>query len=99
MIQLTEHIKLKRKEEKRVDTSVLLRRGNKIINGNGGCDVLGRKRRGGGEKMGRFRFWKRLRCIECQEVEQSWVAMWDEELGVAIRKSQMPGKKEVPRTL
>jgi hypothetical protein len=31
MIQLIDHMKLKRKEDQRVDTSVLLRWGNKII--------------------------------------------------------------------
>ena len=34
-----------------------------------------------------------------QEIEQRHVAVWDGELGVATRKSQMPGKQEVPRTL
>jgi hypothetical protein len=30
-IQFTDHVKLKNKEDQRVDTSVLLRRGNKIL--------------------------------------------------------------------
>jgi hypothetical protein len=44
MIQLTYHMKLKRKEDRRVDASVLLRRGNKIIKGSRGWEGLGRKR-------------------------------------------------------
>jgi hypothetical protein len=55
MIQLTDHIKLKRKKDQRVDASVLLRRGNKIINGSRGWEELGRKMKGGGEKRGRIR--------------------------------------------
>ena len=42
-----DHMKLKRKEDQRVDASVLLRRGNKIIKGSRGLGELGRKRRGG----------------------------------------------------
>jgi hypothetical protein len=34
MIQLTDHVKLKRKEDQRVDASVLLRRENNIIKGS-----------------------------------------------------------------
>jgi hypothetical protein len=40
-------MKLKRKEDQRVDASVLLRRGNKIIKGNRRWKRLGRKRRRG----------------------------------------------------
>jgi hypothetical protein len=47
MKQLTEHVKLK-KEEQRVDASVLLRRGNKIIKESRGREGLGRK---GGEEQ------------------------------------------------
>ena len=46
MIQLTDHMKLKRKEDQRVDASVLLRRGNKIIKRSRGWEVLVRKKRG-----------------------------------------------------
>ena len=52
MIQLMDHMKLKRKEDQRVDASVLLRRGNKIIKGSRGWEGLGRKRRG---EMGEIR--------------------------------------------
>lgn len=50
MIQLTDHRKLKRKTVQRMDASVLLRRGNKIIKGSRGWEGLGRKRRRGGGK-------------------------------------------------
>ena len=56
MIQLANHIKLKRKEDQRVDASVLLRRGNKIIKGSRGWEGLGRKRRQGEEK-GENQIW------------------------------------------
>ena len=99
MIQFTDHMKLKRKEDQRVDASVLLRRGNKIIKGSRGWEGLGRKRRGGGEKRSRIRYGRRWRrCTEGQEIEQRCVAMGDGELGVATRKSQMPEKQEAPRT-
>jgi hypothetical protein len=47
-----DHMKLKRKEDQRVETSVLLRKGNKIVNGSRGWEDLGRKRRGEGEESG-----------------------------------------------
>ena len=50
MIQLIDHMKLKKKEDQRVDASVLLRRGNKIIKGSRGWVRLGRKGSGGREK-------------------------------------------------
>jgi hypothetical protein len=43
-------MKLKRKENQRVDASILLRRGNKIIKGSRGQEGLGRKRRGEGKR-------------------------------------------------
>jgi hypothetical protein len=52
MIQLTNHMKLNRKEDQRVDVSILLRRGNNIIKGSRGWEGLGRKRGGGVEKEG-----------------------------------------------
>ena len=58
-----------------------------------------RKRQEKGEKRGRIRYGRRWRrCTEGQEIEQRCVAMGDGELGVATRKSQMPGKQEPPRT-
>ena len=48
---------------------------------------------------GQDRCGRRLgRCRGGQEIEKSYVAMKDGELGVATRKSQTPGKQEAPRT-
>jgi hypothetical protein len=44
------HMKLKRKEDQRMDDSVLLRRGTKKIKGTRGWDEFERERRGGGER-------------------------------------------------
>jgi hypothetical protein len=43
-------MKLKKKEDQRVNASVLLRRGNNIIKGSRGWEGFGRKRRRGGVK-------------------------------------------------
>jgi hypothetical protein len=80
-----------------LDALVLLRKGNKIIKGTRRWEGLGRKRRWGREKKGRIRFGRRWRCAEGQEIEQKYVTMGDRELGVATRKSPMPGKQEPPR--
>ena len=53
------HMKLKRKDDQRVDASVLLRRRNKIIKGSRGWEGCGRKRRGEGKKRGRIRYGRR----------------------------------------
>ena len=53
---------------------------------------------GRGKERGRIRCRKLGRHSEGQEVEQGCVAMGDGELGIAITKSQMPGKQEAPRT-
>ena len=56
-------------------------------------------KRGRGKREGRICYARRWeRCTEGQEIEQRCVAMGDGELGVATRKSQMPGKQEPPRT-
>ena len=69
MIQLMDHMKLKRKE----DASVLFRRGNNIIKGSRERERLGRR--------ARFRYGKRWRrCTEDQEIEQRCVAIGDGEL-------------------
>ena len=60
MIQLTDHMKLKREEDQRVDASVLLRRGNKIIKGSRGWERFGRKRTWGGEKEGKNQVWEEM---------------------------------------
>jgi hypothetical protein len=44
MIQLMDHMKLKRKEDQRVDVSVLPRVGNKIMKGSRGWEGFERKR-------------------------------------------------------
>ena len=60
---------------------------------------MGEKEEGVGEKRGRIKYKKRWRrYTEGQEIEQSCAAIGDGELGVATRKSQMPGKQECPRT-
>jgi hypothetical protein len=41
---------------------------------------------------------RRGRSTEGQEIEQRCVVVGDEELGIATRKSQIPGKQEAPRT-
>jgi hypothetical protein len=102
MIQLMDHMKIERKEDQRVDVSVLFRRGNNIIKGSRGWEGLGRKPGGGGKK-GTEEIWEEYgrrwnRCTEGQEIEQRCVAKGDRELGVANRNSQMPGKQEPPRT-
>jgi hypothetical protein len=45
-------VKLKIKEDQSVDSSVLLRRGNKIIKGSRSREGLGQQRRGRQEKEG-----------------------------------------------
>jgi hypothetical protein len=53
MIQLTDDMKLKKKEEQSVDTSVLLRRGNETIKGGRGREGhLGGIEAGSGEEKG-----------------------------------------------
>ena len=56
-IQLTNHMRLKRKKDQSVDVSVLLRRGNKIIKGSTGCEAFGRKRR---VEEGKNQVWKEM---------------------------------------
>ena len=38
-----------------------------------------------------------LESTEGQEIEQKYVAVGDKELGIATRKTQMPGKQGVTR--
>ena len=45
-------MKLKRKDDQRVDATDLLRRGNNIIKGSRRWEGLGRKKEGGGGKVG-----------------------------------------------
>jgi hypothetical protein len=58
MIQLTDHVKLKKKEDQSMCTSVLLRIQNKIIMGSRGWEGLGRKRGGREEKRGQDQVWE-----------------------------------------
>jgi hypothetical protein len=51
-------MKLMKKEDQNVDSSVLLRRGNKILTGGRGLEGLGRKRGRGGER-GQNRVWEK----------------------------------------
>jgi hypothetical protein len=45
-IKFTDHMKLNKKEEQSVDTSILLRKGNKIIMGGRGRERPGKKKGG-----------------------------------------------------
>ena len=49
--------------------------------------------RGKGEESGYGR-----RCTEDQEIQQRCVTTGDKELGIATRKSQMPGNQDPLRT-
>jgi hypothetical protein len=60
MIQLTDHMKLKKQEDQRVDASVLLRRGNNIIKESRRWERLGRKRGGWGGKEGQNQVWEEM---------------------------------------
>ena len=65
----------------------------------GGVEGEGGRKRRGREKGNRIRCGRRWgRSTEGQEIEQRCVAVGDGELGVATRKSQIPGKQEPPRT-
>jgi hypothetical protein len=57
-IQLTDHMKLKRKEDQRVNASVLLRSENNIIKESGVWEELGRKR--GRGKEGQNQVWEEI---------------------------------------
>ena len=84
-----------------MDASVLLRRRNKIITGDRGRegprrDGTWKGERRGRRKGGRIRHGKRWgRSTEGQKIEGRCVTVGDGELGVATRKSQMPGKQEL----
>jgi hypothetical protein len=64
MIQLTDHVKVKKKEDQSVDVSILLRRGNKIIRGDIGRGAYRREKRIG-KKGNKIMYGKRQsRSIE-----------------------------------
>jgi hypothetical protein len=64
----------------------------------GGRDLGGREECVGGGG-GKNQVWEEIEEMYREEIEQRSVAMGDGELGIATRKSQMPGKQEPPRTL
>jgi len=81
MIQLTDHMKLRNKEDQNMDASVLLRKGNKIITGDRGREGPGWER--GKREGGRIRYGKRQeKSPEGQEKEQKYVAVRGRELRV-----------------
>ena len=82
MIQLTDYMKLKKKEDQIIDASALLRRENKIIMGGRGWEGLGRNRGGGWEKGDRNRCGRKFGiCTEGLEIKQRSIAIQDGELG------------------
>ena len=97
MTQLIDHIKVNKKENQSVATSILHRRENKIISGGRGRD-LGVREEGEGKVWERNRYGKRQeRSSEGQENEQKYMAVGSRKLSVATRKSQTTMKQEVPR--
>ena len=54
-----DHMKLKRKEDQRVDASVLFRRGSNIIKGNRGWKRIGGREEWERKKRGRIRYGRR----------------------------------------
>ena len=91
-IHLKDHMKLKKKEDQSLDSSVLLRRGKNYSQEVEGGRDLGEREKGG-NGGGRMRYGMNWGWYtESQEIEQSCVAMGDDVLWVATRKSQMPGK-------
>jgi hypothetical protein len=63
MIQFTNYMKLKKKEDQSVNASVFLRRGNKILTGGRGWEELGRKRGEKGGKGGQNQVWEEMGMI------------------------------------
>jgi hypothetical protein len=76
-----------------VDVSVLLRMWSKMIMRDKGREAPGRER-GGGGKRGQDQLWEETGKKD-QVIEQKYVTVVGGESG---RKSQMPGKQEVPMT-
>jgi hypothetical protein len=84
ILQLTDHMKLKKKEDQRVNMLVLYRRGKKIILGGRGGKGSGSER--GGERKKRGRDQMQEEIGEGQEFERKYIAVMDGELGVATTK-------------
>jgi hypothetical protein len=76
MIQLTNHMKVKKKEDQSVNASVLLRRGSKIITGGREWEE---ERREKGKVRGLTSCGKRWG--RCQGIEQKCVSIGDREQG------------------
>jgi hypothetical protein len=92
MIQLTDHMKVKKKEDQSVDTSVCFRRRNKriMVSRGGGQDLEGREE-GQRKKWGRIRCGRRWgRFTEGQKIKQRYVEMVDGELGVTKESKKLP---------
>ena len=88
-IQLTDHMKFKKKEDQSVNASILLRKGNKIITGGRGMKGSGRKRGGWGRSGGRIRYRKRWeRNTDGQKIEQKPVAVGNWEVGLETARLQ-----------
>ena len=86
-IQLTDHMKLKKKEDQRVDTSVLLRRGTKISPEVEGGRNLGREE--GEGKRGQDQVWEEMGVL-LQRDRKLNSSMWPwgmENWGIATRYS------------
>ena len=58
MIQLTNHRKLNKKKAQSVDSSISLRKGNKIITGDSGREGPGWKGERGIKKRGAVQIWE-----------------------------------------
>ena len=88
-IQLTDHMKFKKKEDQSVNASVLLRKGNKIITGGRGMKGSGRERGERGRSESRIRYRKRWeRNSDGQEIEQKHVAVGNGEVGLETARLQ-----------
>jgi hypothetical protein len=87
MIQFTDHMKLKKKKDQSVDSSVLLRRGSNIIMGGIGWEGLGRKKGEGEEKWEQDQVWEETgEMYRRSGIKQRCVAMGDGELRCSQQK-------------
>jgi hypothetical protein len=82
-------MELKKKENQSMDASILHRCGSKIITRDRRSEGSGRERGGGGKNVAGSSVGRERREI------QRDVAVGDEELGVANRKSQTQGSKRL----
>ena len=63
MIQHIDHMKLKRKQNQRVDVLDLFVSGNDINKGKRGWEGVGKKRGGEGKKVGQNQVWEEVEDI------------------------------------